>query len=197
VSKSIIQKYKVDFDEAKRSLRYHDKTYHWDEEQDWYRISKHDREKRKYLNQNDERRRIGRLNEILRQAVEERQSENYDLATTIESVTHPAPDADEESESAHEKKETPWQKHTKQGPPAKGKPIDRTKYGTRVYSVDGKTWWDICVNDSTNYPGGTAVRLILPPPRKDGKRWHMGVFDLETMEAIRREFARGIRPKKK
>jgi len=99
-----------------------------------------------------------------------------------------------DSDSASEDKPTPWQKHTQQGPPKKGERVERTKHGIRAYSSDGRTWWDFCVNNSTTYPGGTAVRLTLPPPRKDGKRWHMAVFDVETMEAIRREFDRGNKP---
>jgi hypothetical protein len=97
------------------------------------------------------------------------------------------------SESAEEKRQTPWQKHMKGGPPAKGKRVERDKYGVRVYSSDGKTWWNVCVNKSTKYDG-TAVRVMLPP-RKDGKPpW--AVFDLEAMEALRREFDRGEQPKK-
>jgi hypothetical protein len=106
--------------------------------------------------------------------------------------------SDSSSSSAGEKPAelTPWQKREKQGPPAKGKRIERTKYGVRVFSNDGKTYWDICVNNSTKYRGTTAVRVTLPPPRKDGKRWNMATFDLEAMEAIRREFARGERPER-
>lgn len=111
--------------------------------------------------------------------------------------------ASESSESSHEsagghkiKKETPWQKHTNQGPRKKGQRVERTKYGVRAFSVDGKTWWDFCVNNSNTYHGSAAMRITLPPPRKDGNRWHMAVFDLETMEAIRRELARGPKPKR-
>jgi hypothetical protein len=104
---------------------------------------------------------------------------------------------DDDSSSADETEATqltPWQKREKQGPPAKGKRVERTKYGVRVFSSDGRTYWDVCVNNSTKYQGGSAVRITLPPARKDGKRWNMAVFDLEAMEAIRREFARGERP---
>jgi hypothetical protein len=107
------------------------------------------------------------------------------------------------SESASSASETPkkpagnpsWKKHV-QGPPAKGKRIERTKYGVRVWTIDGKTYWDFCVNDSTKHSAAAAVRVTLPPPRRDGKQFHMGIFDLETMEAIRRELARGPKPRK-
>jgi hypothetical protein len=103
---------------------------------------------------------------------------------------------EDRSASSHDRKLSPWQKHTKAGPPAKGKRIERTKYGVRIWNVEGTTYWDFCVNDSTKHPGNAAVRLTLPPPRKDGKQFQMGIFDLEAMEAIRRELARGPQPKR-
>lgn len=196
MSHSIIKEYEVD--ETKQTLRYHGHTYYWDRDDDWFRVSRHNPKRKHFLKPNEgDRKRIDRLNSIRHRAEKERNDQNYKIVTAIETALDPSSESDAESEPAEEQKDTPWQRHTKQGPPAKGKRIERTKYGVRVYTIDGKTWWDLCVNDSTSYPGATAVRMTLPPPRKDGKRWHMAVFDLETMEAIRREFARGTKPSKK
>jgi hypothetical protein len=197
VSKSTIKNHKVDFD--KRALRYHHETYHWDADADWHRVSKSNPKNQHYLNRYDsehDKKLSHRLDAILERAVEERNDDNYKAISRIEDERYPAlePDDSEESSGGHKiKKETPWQKHMKNGPPAKGKRIERDKYGVRVYSNDGKTWWNFLVNTSTKY-NGTAVRVMVPP-RKDGKPpW--AVFDLEAMEAIRREFARGEQPKK-
>jgi len=139
---------------------------------------------------------IRRLDALVEKA-EARKAKQLQKAVLAFDHANDLPDEDSSSGSAEETpvKLTPWQKREKQGPPAKGKRIERTKYGVRVYSNDQKTYWDICVNNSTTYRG-TAVRMTLPPPRKDGKRWTMAVFDLEAMEAIRREFARGEEAKK-
>ncbi len=129
---------------------------------------------------------------LLRTAVLEHENGRRTLGVIDPPDSDEDGDKDEEEETEHTK---PWQKHI-QGPPAKGKRIERTKYGIRVYSCDRKTYWDFLVNKSTKETGSAAVRVTLPPARRDGKRWHMAVFDLEAMEAIRREFARGPQPRK-
>ncbi len=132
---------------------------------------------------------------LIRQLGHLKQKQLQKAVLDHEAKTLPDDDSSSASESESPATQlTPWQKREKQGPPAKGKRVERTKYGVRVYSSDGRTYWDLCVNNSTKYQGGSAVRITLPPARKDGKRWNMAVFDLEAMEAIRREFARGERP---
>jgi hypothetical protein len=141
---------------------------------------------------------IKKLRHLIVAAEEKQEHDRRKLQKAIlaaEELTNPAPSdsasaSDSPKESVGGHKLTPWQKHEQKGPAKKGQRVERTKYGVRLWNVDGTTYWDVCVNNSTKHPGNSAVRMTLPPPRRDGKKFHMAVFDFECMEAWIRELSR-------
>jgi hypothetical protein len=64
--------------------------------------------------------------------------------------------------------------------------VARTKWGTRVYSNDGKHYFNVGVWKSRGYPGCTTIRLSVA-----GKNY-MYTLDETYMRAVRAELSRGM-----
>jgi hypothetical protein len=88
---------------------------------------------------------------------------------------------------------SPWHWHNLKDPPAEGETVERDKYGVRVYSLDvrhpgkkSRYYLEVAVNKSKykKYKA-TSVRVSA------GGKHLMYTFDLEAIEALRKEFARG------
>ncbi len=64
--------------------------------------------------------------------------------------------------------------------------VKRTKWGTRVYSNDGKHFFNVGVWKSKGYPGCTTIRLSV------AGRNLMYTLDERNMKALRAEISRGM-----
>jgi hypothetical protein len=190
-------RHKAYVDLKERSVRIGSKTYVCEDEWDrdlgetvhlWMRPRSHNGGRRS-LDPRKDRHLIRRLEHDIADAKERKagHTEKAPLAKledvlAMEDARH---GTQAESDSTDKGRLTPWQKHEKR--PKKGSVIERDKYGTRLYSNDPTFYIDICVNPSTKY-AGTSVRVSCPPGKK---AWRTFTFDLETMEAFRREVDRG------
>jgi hypothetical protein len=64
--------------------------------------------------------------------------------------------------------------------------VKRTKWGSRIYSNDGKHYFNVGVWKSKGYPGCTTIRLSVA-----GKNY-MYTLDEKRMRALRAEISRGM-----
>jgi hypothetical protein len=176
---------------------------HFVRERDWVRYRKKDDATGRVLNdsKSEDRHLIRKLDGLVehkkhRQERQQKLIQKVVLAAEEDHFRKPS-DSAAASESAAEKSAdgrqiTPWQKHEQR--PKKGSVIERDKYGVRLYSSDPRFYLDVCVNTSKKYTG-TSVRVSCPPSKKNS--WRTFTFDLETMEALRREVDRGEQSEKK